>query len=228
MSITQFPGVGPTNTDIANAVVTAGTSAGFAATGPTTTQIAAAVPNLTQITSAITSNAASAGVTLAAIGTQVANNATRFVGTYTTLVNQSLATGVNSFNVTGLGGYRYLRIMVNAGFSSNDRLAARLNGDSGFNYYYNVMRQDGSSMLNGTTQINTMIGTTSTMYNLEIWNANSTTSVKTYSGNAGSPTTGDAAINGMWNSNSAISSIFFFSENGNTLSTGWLTIIGGN
>ncbi len=75
MAIEQIPGVGPQNTDIASAVVTAGTSAGFAATGPTTTQIAAAVPTLAQITSAVTSNAASAGVTMAAITSSITANA---------------------------------------------------------------------------------------------------------------------------------------------------------
>jgi hypothetical protein len=56
MAINITPGVGPQNTDIATAV-------------------AAAVPTNASITSAITTNAASAGVTLAAIGTQVVNNA---------------------------------------------------------------------------------------------------------------------------------------------------------
>jgi hypothetical protein len=53
MAINQYPGVGPQNSDVAAAVVTAGTSAGFAATGPTTSEIAAALPTNSSIANAV-------------------------------------------------------------------------------------------------------------------------------------------------------------------------------
>ena len=71
MAINITPGVGPQNSDIAAAV---------------------AAPSISSITSAITTNAASAGVTLAAIGTQVVNNAPTASAIATAVAAPSAAT----------------------------------------------------------------------------------------------------------------------------------------
>ena len=131
MAIDRIPGVGPQNTDIASAVVTAGTSAGFAATGPTTSQIAAAVPTLAQITSAVTSNAASAGVTMAAITSSIqANAASSGVtiaaitsagnsagwgttgGDTWTVISSGNVNGASALNLTGLSGYKKYKLCM--------------------------------------------------------------------------------------------------------------------
>lgn len=147
MAISQYPGVGPTNTDVASAVVTAGTAAGFAATGPTTTQIAAAVPTLAQITTAITSNAASAGVTMAAITSTVqANAGSPFGGTYTNLGTTNLPQNATSYTLSGLSGYKYLRIGCSFFLDGTYSPIIRFNSDSGNNYLNTAI-----TYLNNTT-----------------------------------------------------------------------------
>jgi hypothetical protein len=167
MAIDRIPGVGPQNTDIASAVVTAGTSAGFAATGPTTTQIAAAVPTLAQITSAVTSNAASAGVTmaaitssittnaasagvtLAAIGTQVANNSPS-ANNWTVIANS----GINwsNFTFTGISGYRKLRLFApRLEAASGAGVFVRVNSNGTVGNYFNSRTQTFNGTPGGTT-----------------------------------------------------------------------------
>jgi hypothetical protein len=113
MAIEQIPGVGPQNTDIASAVVTAGTSAGFAATGPTTTQIAAALPTNSSIASAVAAavptNSSIANAVAAAVPTNA--NIQNIVTTYgnlsggldfrTMTAQQTFNTSSNNVTVSG-------------------------------------------------------------------------------------------------------------------------------
>jgi hypothetical protein len=174
MAIDRIPGVGPQNTDIATAVAaavptiaaitssittnaasagltnasitSAGNAAGWGATGPTTTQIAAAVPTLAQITSAITTNAASAGVTNASIAATVAASGAPWGGTITPIAAINLTSG-NTYTVSGLSGYKNLRLTYSYR-GGTGTLLMRLNGDTGSNYQYR-----GRSWLAGTTAI---------------------------------------------------------------------------
>jgi hypothetical protein len=141
---------------LTNASITsAGNAAGWGATGPTTTQIAAAVPTLAQITSAITTNAAPASVTMAAITSSIVSNAASagvtnasiaatvaanagspYAGTFTA-VYDNFVTGSAQVTISGLSGYKYLRVMVsffNSSPPSIDNYRFYLNGDTGGNY----------------------------------------------------------------------------------------------
>jgi hypothetical protein len=119
MAIDRIPGVGPANSDIANAT---------AAVVPNTAQITAAVPTAAQIATAvaapsaatiaaavaapssatIASAVAAAVPTIGAINTSVANNApSPNAWTYIT----SLAgTGTGGVNFTGLSGYKAFKV----------------------------------------------------------------------------------------------------------------------
>jgi len=145
MAIDRIPGVGPQNTDIATAV-------------------AAAVPTIAAITSSITTNAASAGLTnasitsagnaagwgatgptttqiaaavptLAQINTSVATNAPSPYSI--TWVNLALTTtnGVSGVTISSLSGYKYYRVLALCeSMSGSNKLSMRFNGDTGANY----------------------------------------------------------------------------------------------
>lgn len=233
MGISQFPGVGPTNTDVANAVVTAGTSAGFAATGPTTTQIAAAVPTLAQITTAITSNAASAGVTMAAITSTVqANAGSPFGGTWTYLgyVNPN---GSNAATFTGLSSYKYLKMTwIGLATSGGADLLLRINGDSANNYAWWGLYSAANTNAYGLGDANYpwfdagSISSTSALLNngtVEFPQSNNSTAVKfvKYDVTNFNGTQIHRKVEGIWNNTAAISSVSLFLSGGTfSVSTG--------
>jgi hypothetical protein len=174
MAIDRIPGVGPQNTDIATAVAaavptiaaitssittnaasagltnasitSAGNAAGWGATGPTTTQIAAAVPTLAQITSAVTTNAASAGVTMAAITSTVqANAGSPFGGTYTNILNSTIALNATTYTISGLAGYKYLKIAFNGQSSGSSDYFLRCNSATTNHSSINVVQAGGQT-----------------------------------------------------------------------------------
>lgn len=96
---------------------------------------AATGPTLSEITTAITTNAAPASVTNASIATQVANNAPSPNG-WVFLGGGSLASAVSA--TVSFSAYKKLRIVVSTvqRGDSADYPSLRLNGDSGTNYAY--------------------------------------------------------------------------------------------
>lgn len=135
MPISNIPGVGPTNADIATAVAApsaATIAAAVAAPSAATIAAAVAAPSSATIASAV----AAAVPTTAGITSIVqANAGSPFGGTWTSLGNVS-PTGTTTVNFTGIGGYRRYRLVFNlysneAAFSCG----VRLNGSSA-NYVY--------------------------------------------------------------------------------------------
>jgi hypothetical protein len=162
MAIDRIPGVGPQNTDIATAVAAAvPNSAAITAAVPTAAQIATAVaapsaatiaatvaaPSIATITSAITTNAASAGVTMAAITSTVqANAGSPFGGTWTFLSSQNPA--ASSISFTGLSGYKKYRLYIITYKSGTSySLNCTINGLSGYGYSTSALRSSNTSPL---------------------------------------------------------------------------------
>jgi hypothetical protein len=270
MAIDRIPGVGPQNTDIATAVAaavptiaaitssittnaasagltnasitSAGNAAGWGATGPTTTQIAAAVPTLAQITTAITTNAASAGVTNASIASTVAANAGgQFSGTWTNLafVNFGATPSTAGLNVSGLTGYKYLRLITTAyaGVATTWRL--RFNGAT-TNYYgmslrgargTNTIRESRFSITTGIFMGDSWIENQPPTIDLMIENSNSSTRkiVKatdfSYLNGASQVFTGSGFA--VWDDNSQISSLQLDAFGAN-VTGGFAVLWGGN
>ena len=140
MAIDRIPGVGPQNTDIATAV-------------------AAAVPTISAITSSITTNAASAGLTnasitsagnaagwgatgptttqiaaavptLAQINTSVANNAPS-PNNWTVITSTNTNNTANTYTFSSLSGYRSYKIIYSGNHqTSASQLCLRFNGDT--------------------------------------------------------------------------------------------------
>lgn len=100
-------------------------------------------PTLAEITTAITTNAAPASVTNSSIATQVANNATPFGGTWTTISDAAFP-NATSVTISGLGSYKYIRIIFNiaiSGSAGSDGIYLRFNGSAGSDYNYVWTRQ---------------------------------------------------------------------------------------
>lgn len=137
MPINNLPGVGPTNADIATAV-----AAPSAATIAST--VAGSVPTLAQINTAVntqTNNSAIATAvagavpTLAQITSTVqANAGSPFGGTYTNLGTTALPQNSTSYTLSGLSGYKYLRIACSFFLDGTYTPLIRFNSDSGNNY----------------------------------------------------------------------------------------------
>ena len=223
MPISNIPGVGPTNADIATAV---------AAPSAATIAAAVAAPSAATIATAV----AAAVPTISAINTSVANNApspNAWVHLGTASMN-NVNTATISFTA-----YRKLKVVIkgmgNASTSSTPAL--RFNGDSGNNYNsgflyfrsggtspstgldvsnigsYRLWRWTGSGLGNGTTFTGT----------IEIENA-SLTNIKNYSHKMAYFDAGDGAIAmietvGSYQGTSAITSVTFFDFNGNAFAS---------
>lgn len=160
MPISRIPGVGPTNADIAATIsTTAAVSSQITASVPSASAIATAVaaPSIGTITSAITTNAASAGVTLAAI-TSAGNSAgwgatgSAFAGTYTSLYTTAIAANAQTVVISGLSGYKYLKIKICCFTSaSNFDMFLRMNGDSANHSSENIRLITGTAPINNLT-----------------------------------------------------------------------------
>jgi hypothetical protein len=277
MAIDRIPGVGPQNTDIATAVAaavptiaaitssittnaasagltnasitSAGNAAGWGATGPTTTQIAAAVPTLAQITSAVTTNAASAGVTIASI-TSAGNSAGwgatgPFGGTWTTIYDNKNITGVTTVTVSGLGSYKYLKIIYNLNTAPTEGvgLFMRVNGDTAGNYFYNIAwKLSGTAEIStateyqaGQIQLNTLGAFSNFCTGVIDWvNPQSGSFKYCVTSGPGRVRPGSGQIgtlissNGGWFNNTAISSVTIFNNAANFASGSLISILGAN
>ena len=173
---------------------------------PTLAEITAAVaaPSLASITSAVQDNAGSAVLNWQNIA-----------------INTTVST--TSVTLTGLTGYKHLRIISWASYPNGDKLMWRLNGDAGANYY-----GLGSGIWpNSTSGDNQMNSVTSQEYNqvelLEINNRDlsGTQVIKR--------TARDMSERiSMWRGNAPITSITFFTSFGQTINYNYTVIQGAN
>jgi hypothetical protein len=228
------PGVGPTNADIATAVAApsaATIAAAVAAPSAATIAAAVAAPSAATIASAVAapSSATIASAVAAAVPTTAgitsivqANAGSPYAGTLTNLgvVNPG---NVTTTTITGLGGYKYLKIFCMASSTSAGwHFHIRFNGDAGGNYFSAV----GASHTvggNGWFAADSMRLNLSSAANnpasamLEINDA-STAALKMITARGVTQVSGqnwvDSTCIGVWNSTSAITSIQIFTTGG--------------
>lgn len=202
MAINSIPGVGPQNSDIATAV---------------------AAPSIATITSAITTNAASAGVTLAAIGTQVSSNAPS-PNAWTLVGSVAPAYSASTVTFSSLSGYKSYRLLIPyiQISGAGGGWGIRINGDTG--YTYNSLGRENFgftnlSILNSPGQDKYNFSSFNAATNgwvfgqVEIFNANisgakyimANTLIKDSAGNNGVYTNST----GTWNGTATITSITF-------------------
>ena len=205
MGSTVFPsGIGPANSDIA-AAVAAPSSATIASA------VAAAVP------------------TTAGITTIVQANSSAYNGTWTDLGVTNFSGATSTTTITGLSGYKQLKIYLWISPTTGAQTFMRFNGDTASNYACNVQSVSaynrnwpGSSMLMKTAADgNDLFGL------LTVSPANSTTAKKmvTSENYAAAGTMGQ--FNGMWFGTAAITSVTFVQSAG-TFSSGYAQIWGIN
>jgi len=263
MAIDRIPGVGPANSDIAATIATTpAVSAQITANVPSAASIASAVAapssatiqsliqtyaapasvTMAAITSSIQTNAASAGVTNASIAATVAANAgSQFSGTWTNLgfITFGSTPGTAGINVSGLTGYKYLRLMSTAYCGADTTWRLRFNGATS-NYYGSSIRgARGTNTIrevrfNASTAFlvgDAMIANQPPVIDLMIENSNSS-AIKiikitdfAYLNLASQTFTGSGF--GIWNDNSQISSLQFDAF-GTNITGGWAMLLGGN
>jgi hypothetical protein len=154
MPISNIPGVGPTNADIATAV--AAPSAATIATAvaaPSAATIAAAVaaPSSATIATAV----AAAVPTISAINTSVANNAPN-PNNWTVIGNSG--TGWSTFTFSSVSGYRTLRLFTPRMLSSADgQVQFRINGDSTTNVYMSSRAHSFGGSFGGNVESSSLI-----------------------------------------------------------------------
>jgi hypothetical protein len=263
MAIDRIPGVGPQNSDIASAIATTpAVSAQITANVPTAAAIASAVAapssatiqNLIQtyaapasvtmaaITSSITTNAASAGVTNASIAATVAANAgSQFSGTWTNLafVNFGATPSTAGLNVSGLTGYKYLRLITTAYVGVTNTWRLRFNGASANYYGMSLRGMRGSSALresrfsssSGIFMGDAWIENQPPTIDLMIENSNSSArkivKATDFSYINGSSQTFTGSGFGVWDDNSQISSLQLDAF-GSNVTGGFAVLWGGN
>jgi len=209
MSIEVFPlpASGPSLAEITSAI---------------TSNAAPATVTMPAITSSITTNAASSGVTLAAIGTQVANNASPYGGTWANVATTS-ATAVSTITVSGLTGYKFLKIFCVVENVSAAYMRYRLNGDTGSNYNYWTHTSGAGTDIGRTADTSIIVRRDDTGgggFIFDIPLANSTGHnkyIEEIGGRSGSLMTG----RGVWNSTAAISSFTLFGPTFDTYIRVW-------
>jgi hypothetical protein len=261
MAIDRIPGVGPTNAEIAAAVAApsaATIAAAVAAPSAATIASAVAAPSAATIAAAVAapSSATIASAVAAAVPTTAgitsivqANAGGQFSGTWTTVgfANHgvSASTGIS---VSGLSGYKYLRV-ITTGYSTSNPCnpMIRFNGDTGNNYMATaanglsgntatgVYHDQGFAYTNRTwlTGAGTQVNAGSPpMIDCIIPNSNSsaikliTFVTMGYINSAGTRRSTQGAFS-IYNSTSAISSIDF-THNGAFIDGGYTLILGGN
>jgi hypothetical protein len=222
MAIDRIPGVGPTNADIATAVAApSAATIAAAVAAPSAASIASAVaaPSSATIASAV----AAAVPTLSQINTSVANNASPYGGTWTNIAQSLTNNSINTVTLSNLGGYKYLRLHAYiTSFGGPDSLSVRLNGDSGGNYMYASTGLSGNAAAAAGNQF--LINASSTQrvhLVMDIENATSATAHKNITGrgsNNNGAGFGPIWFDGLYTSNSPITSITVFSASGNLFS----------
>lgn len=254
MAIDRIPGVGPTNADIATAVA-APSSATIASA------VAAAVPTLAQINTSVTNNGnayngpsaatiastvAAAVPTTAGITTIVqANAGSPFGGTWTTIsyVNFGATAGTAGLNVSGLTGYKYLRLFSTAYCGADTSWRIRLNGDTGNNYF--GMSSQGTRGTTGVTHRGSQWNATSSLQFPEAFAANQPPAIDIVIPNSNSGARKILQMNtmaiygsgtiqnwqgngfGFWNSDAQISSLQMDAF-GTNVTGGYILLLGAN
>lgn len=197
-------------------------------TSAITSNAAPATVTMPAITSSITTNAASSGVTLAAIGTQVANNASPYGGTWADLGSYSTGGG-NTVTFSNLGGYKYLRLFYVLQPSTTQIQYIRFNGDSGGNYasYAYVEGQDAEPGYSAT-EFRVIPANASRQYGLfEIYGSNNTSTNKHIAASQGAFGQSTGGFAGVWKNTAAITSLTFLCSSGNWTSV-YIHLLGAN
>ena len=237
MAIDRIPGVGPQNSDIAATIATtAAVSSQITASVPSASAIATAVaaPSIGTITTAITTNAASAGVTLAAIGTQVANNSPS--PNNWTLVGSIALSGVTQ-TFSSLSGYKTYRLILNRVSTNNSSIGIglRLNSDSTVGNYGYIQGTTGTPNSNfmplfttSTTAFNSAGGTCS----IDISNANVASSKRIQNGfyatNSGTAVA-STFLEGIWSPTATVNSVTIYTTDAvSTFTQGTAYLLGAN
>lgn len=226
----------PTAAAIATAVAApsaATIAAAVAAPSAATIAAAVAAPSIGTITTAITTNAASAGVTLAAIGTQVANNAPS--PNAWTLVSSTALSGVST-TISSLSGYKTYRVIITrAQGSGGVNLGIRFNADTATTNYAYVSGTNFSER-NGYILLGAIAGvaqsTTGAYCSFDVGNANLATPkiilngfYSYYSG----VYVGSDIVRGAWNNTATITSITLFTTDvTTTFAGGTMYVLGAN
>jgi len=222
--------------------------------------VAGAVPTRAQIQSDITSlgntyNGPSAATiasttaasvpTLAQINTAVSTNASPFGGTWTTVYDNRNVSGVSSVTVSGLGSYKYIKVIYSLWLVSGGggtQLNLRLNGDTGSNYFYNfIKRENGGASLQSYTEYSaSQIGFNFVSADFENQCTGTINLINAQAGSfkivEGGPgrsrennTTGmQLGSNSGWYSNAGITSLTIFNNNANFGTGGDIIILGAN
>lgn len=172
---------------------------------------------------------AASGPTLAEIETAVSTYSTPYNGTWTDLGITRANGGISSVTVSGLGGYKELRMQLFFSPSTTSYITMRLNGDTGANYGYvnTIYNSIGSSYITTGMRLNQSSGAELTSL-ITISPANSTTAKKSIA--AGSNHAQFNALgnfHGLWYNTSAVTSVTFALNTG-TFSDGWIQIWGIN
>jgi hypothetical protein len=218
--------VGPTNTDVANAV---------ASNSNVATTISSNVPSASTIATAV----AGAVPTISAINTSVANNAPS--PSNWTVISTIAVTSQTTLTFSGLSGYKTYKLVGVLSPSSVSQMIFRLNNDSGGNYYSTqqgwVNGQNPSYISRGaasTAFSATYVQTSSSNYfsiDINIYSAN-TSAMKFVDGklgyyDSGQSTNGYGILMGEWLGSSAITRIDVL-QNSGSYNGGTLTLLGAN
>lgn len=173
--------------------------------------------------------APASGPTLAEIQTAVSTYSTPYNGTWTDLGITRANGGLSSITVSGLGGYKELRMQLFLSASTSSYITMRLNGDTGSNYGYvnSVYNSIGSSYITTGMRLNQASGADTTSL-ITISPANSTTAKKSIAtGTNHSQLNNLGNFHGLWYNTSAVTSVTFALNTG-TFSDGWIQIWGIN
>jgi hypothetical protein len=199
----------------------------------------AAGPSLAEITTAITTNAASAGVTMAAIGTSVAANAPS-PNAWTVISNITANASVSSYTFSSLSGYKSYRIVCGVTMAIGASMCLRFNGDSGANYTFGYIKgqSDYTYGAGGERDSKIPLGTDMSSSNaqyssIDVTIQNATLAVnKSVKGNAYGRGTNNSGIfvdfGGQWLNTSSINSITFFTSPAYNFNNGNITLLGAN
>ena len=134
MGQSVYPGLGPTNADIATAVAApsaATIAAAVAAPSAATIATAVAAPSSSTIATAV----AAAVPTLSQINTSVSTYAPSS-NNWTVVATATPNNTVNTYTFSGLSGYKLYKVVYYITMSAIDRVGLRINGDAGSNYTY--------------------------------------------------------------------------------------------
>ena len=194
---------------------------------PSAATIAAAVaaPSAATIATAV----AAAVPTTAGITTIVQSNSSAYNGTWTDLGTTNFSGATSTTTITGLGGYKQLKMYVWISPTTSSQTFMRFNGDTASNYVYNVQSYSnsgrnwpGSSMsMKPAADGNDVFGL------LTVSPANSTTTKKIVISENYAASGGTGQFNGMWLGTAAITSVTFIVSAG-TFSSGYAQIWGIN